>query len=146
MWWHGAEQRKLCEHIQLKRGTTWSHGVEHRNCNDMRLNRGTLCDYIGHYLMTWDRAKETIGWYRTEWRKSSLYAAKHRQIWIYMGPKRGNIWSHRDEQRKFLYYHKTHCLSFARNITLQVQPRTTVIHSWNRKNCDGRRGGILCQH
>jgi hypothetical protein len=25
--------------------------------------------------------------------------------------------------------------------TSQVQPRTKVIHSWNRKYCDGRKGG-----
>ena len=115
----------------------------------MGLNTGTLYDYVmlnkEHYQMTWDSAKEL--WDDTGLSEENRHdtqpnTGNYETMW---GQIKGSMRCHRDEHRKFLYYHKTHWLSFARNITLQAQTRTKVIHSRNRKNCDGRKGWILFQ-
>ena len=150
---------ELCDVMGLNRGnyvTTWSWKGE--ICDVMGLNRGnyvTTWSWIEEpYVITSDRTKDTIRWHGTEQRKlwdmtlskENRYDMQPNKATMKLrGVKKGTMWCHREEQRKFLYYHKTDCLSFASNITLQVQPRIKVIHSWNRKNCEGRKGWILFQ-
>ena len=119
--WHGAKQRKLCHDMRLKRGPMWWHvDAQRKPYNNIKLsqeNSNGMEPKKGNYVMTWN------------WEK-------------------GTLWWHRDEQRIFLYYCKTHWLSFAppsKKITLTVQPTSNVIHSWNRKICDDRKGGTLFQ-
>jgi hypothetical protein len=85
--------RKLHDDMGPNKGncaTTCSWKAE--LCDVMRLSRGTLCDYIRlnkrHYLMTWDGAKETMGWRGTERRKPSWYAAKQGNYETMWGWKR----------------------------------------------------------